>query len=132
MSSAAPTFLARNRWPIALLALWSVSVGLIVILTPAGQPLPVTCLLRRATGLPCPTCGSTRAILALTRLDPAEALRLNPLVAALALLTPMLIALWVVFTRAKRPQLSATAITLAIVAALGANWAYLLLTRAAG
>lgn len=29
----------------------------------------ITCLLRAITGIPCPTCGSTRAMLSLLRLD---------------------------------------------------------------
>jgi hypothetical protein len=49
------------------------------------------CPLRRSLGLPCPTCGGTHAALALVRLNPAEALRQNPLVTLAALL----LVLWV-------------------------------------
>jgi hypothetical protein len=38
------------------------------------------CLFRSWTGLPCPTCGATRAAIALARLDPMTAWRSNPLV----------------------------------------------------
>lgn len=31
--------------------------------------LDITCLLRYATGIPCPTCGATRAMFSLARLD---------------------------------------------------------------
>jgi hypothetical protein len=44
-----------------------------------GLEVP-TCLLKRVTGHPCPTCGSTRAILALGRGRWVEALAWNPLV----------------------------------------------------
>lgn len=36
------------------------------------------CRFRQATGLPCPSCGSTRAMLALLRLDVPSALKLSP------------------------------------------------------
>jgi hypothetical protein len=38
------------------------------------------CLFRAVTGVPCPTCGGTRALLALARLDVPAALAWNPLV----------------------------------------------------
>lgn len=38
------------------------------------------CPLFEATGIPCPTCGGTRAALALAHLDPGAALRASPLV----------------------------------------------------
>ena len=44
------------------------------------------CPLFEITGLPCPTCGGTRAALALARLDPGAALQANPLVVVGALL----------------------------------------------
>lgn len=37
------------------------------------------CLVKSIVGLPCPGCGSTRAYIALGRLDLAAALHLNPL-----------------------------------------------------
>jgi hypothetical protein len=43
------------------------------------------CLFRAATGVPCPTCGGTRALLALVRFDVAAALAWNPLVTLAAL-----------------------------------------------
>ena len=36
------------------------------------------CLFRAATGLPCPSCGTTRSVLDITRLDFADALHTNP------------------------------------------------------
>lgn len=37
------------------------------------------CVFRALTDIPCMTCGSTRAAFALARLDPVEALAMNPL-----------------------------------------------------
>ncbi|HRQ72916.1 MAG TPA: DUF2752 domain-containing protein [Phycisphaerales bacterium] len=45
-----------------------------------GGDAPITCTLRRATGIPCGTCGSTRAAFALAHGDAAAALRYNPFV----------------------------------------------------
>ena len=45
-------------------------------------PMP-QCLLRKLTGLPCPTCGCTRSLLAWSQLDPVEAFRFNPLFSTL-------------------------------------------------
>lgn len=118
----------RQRWPLVLLLLWSAGLGLIIALTPRGQPLPATCLFRATTGLPCPTCGSTRAMLALARLDLLEALRLNPLIASLMILAPALI---VVASRA-RPNVSPSLAAAVILAGVALNWVYLLVTRAAG
>lgn len=38
-----------------------------------------TCLVQRTTGYPCPTCGSTRSVLALLRGDLPGSLRASPL-----------------------------------------------------
>ncbi|MGA7991105.1 MAG: DUF2752 domain-containing protein, partial [Thermoanaerobaculia bacterium] len=43
------------------------------------------CAFHALTGVACPTCGGTRALLALTRLDIGAALAWNPLVALAAL-----------------------------------------------
>lgn len=41
-------------------------------------PFP-QCLLRKFTGIPCPTCGCTRSLLAWSHLDLSAAFRFNPL-----------------------------------------------------
>jgi hypothetical protein len=43
-----------------------------------GLPWP-RCWIRQLTGVPCPTCGATRSLLALLRCDLPAALRFNPL-----------------------------------------------------
>jgi hypothetical protein len=90
------------------------------------------CYLKLTTGLPCPTCGSTRALGRLFALDVPGALRMNPAttLAALAL------AFWAAADLALLPRRRALGVELgpraglalrvgAVVAVL-ANWVYLL------
>jgi len=66
-------------------AMWFASSAGLVLLSPwahaLAERLPA-CFVKELTGLPCPTCGGTRAALALAGLDVPGALRWNPLVAA--------------------------------------------------
>ncbi len=89
------------------------------------------CAFKAFTGLPCPTCGSTRAAAHLARLDLAGALALNPLAtaAAAALVAWGLLDL-VLMARGRALGLEvsppvARVLRVAAVAALLANWAYL-------
>jgi len=68
-------------WAAALVGSWALLVLGGVLLEARGGPPLETCLFHRFSGHPCPTCGSTRVVLAFLRGDWAAALRLNPLVA---------------------------------------------------
>lgn len=91
----------------------------------------IVCYFKAFTGLPCLTCGGTRAAARLLQLDPAGALAMNPLVT----LAAFLLAAWatvdlVLMTRrrALRVDLSPAALRVlcvAVVLAAIANWAYL-------
>jgi hypothetical protein len=52
---------------------------------PGGDSVPTPCLFRQATGLPCPSCGTTRAIEALAVGDVGRAASTNPFGILLAL-----------------------------------------------
>lgn len=89
------------------------------------------CVFKLTTGLPCLTCGSTRALARLAEGDLAGAWRMNPLAAAGALgLLPWAAADLVLMLRRRAlglelsPFAARTARVLVVVAAL-ANWAYL-------
>lgn len=84
------------------------------------------CRFRAATGLPCPTCGSTRLLEALWAGDPAAAARANPAVFA----GLVLVAAWAALSLAGR-KLVLTGIErrrlgVFAAAAAAAGWAYAL------
>ena len=90
------------------------------------------CVFKGLTGLPCPTCGSTRAVARLFGLDPAGAQAMNPFTTLVA----VVIAAWAVVDvlllprgRALRVGFSGSlGLVLRITAfvAFIANWLYLL------
>lgn len=67
-------------WSVALVGGWGFLLLVSAWLESRTGLEAQTCLLKRVTGHPCPTCGSTRAILALGQGRWAEALAWNPLV----------------------------------------------------
>lgn len=89
------------------------------------------CFFKAFTGLPCPTCGGTRALACLAHLDVASAFAMNPLVAAGA----FMIAAWALADLALLPRRRAAVVELrpglasvvrgTAVALLAANWSYL-------
>lgn len=65
--------------------IWGAVAAILVALSPWAPELAAGlpgCPLFLLTGIPCPSCGTTRAALALARFDPLAALALNPLAAA--------------------------------------------------
>ncbi len=114
-------------------------VGLLLLSAAAGAiwlrlgfPRPI-CYLREWTGVPCPTCGSTRMVEALLGGGLLEALRWNPL----AFLTLVLLALWAVVSTARHllglPRLhpvfeswERTTLRVAIPTMIALGWAYLI------
>ena len=51
------------------------------------------CPLRKFTGVPCPSCGCTRSLLAWCHLDPAAALQFNPLFFFVCIALPLWLAM---------------------------------------
>ena len=96
--------------------------------------LPLTfCVFKGLTGLPCPTCGSTRAVAQLFGLDLAGALAMNPFTTLVA----VVLAAWALVDllliprgRALRIGVSpglARLLRIAAFALFFANWIYLML-----
>ena len=90
------------------------------------------CPLRRFLGIPCPTCGTTRAVAALFRGNVREALALNPLMAMFLCVGMPLLGFHVLVcggaaTEGLLRRLSGRRLFWWAVALLAAaNWAYLL------
>ena len=108
-------------------ALAAVAVGVLRL-----DALPFTiCFFKLVTGLPCATCGSTRALGRLFHGDLAGAFAMNPLAAAGMIgLLPWAAADLALMTRSKAFGLelgpwAARVARVAAVAAVFANWAYL-------
>lgn len=113
--------------------LWGGVALLLVALSPMAPRLAETlpaCPVRTLVDLPCPTCGSTRAALALSRFDVAAAISASPLATAgwagliIGGLVAGLLALWGRPLREPDWIQSAPA-RWALVAIVLANWIYL-------
>jgi len=107
-----------------------VAIGTIAVLHLDRLPFSL-CVFKAVTGLPCMTCGTTRAFARLARLDLAGALAMNPLVtlATLALL-PWAAADLALLPRGRALRLelsppAARVARIAAVIAVLANWAWL-------
>lgn len=97
-------------------------------------PFP-QCLLRRFTGLPCPTCGCTRSLAAWAEFDLGAALRFNPLFFFACVGLLLWLAAWVVERVSGRAFLAAPRACAArwpwwriLLALAAANWVYLCFT----
>jgi hypothetical protein len=60
-----------------------------------GKPLPSVCLLKNFTNIPCPSCGSTRSVMLLTKGHFLDALLLNPVGYLIALIM-IIFPIWIV------------------------------------
>jgi len=93
------------------------------------------CPLHAVTGIPCPTCGATRAVGALIQGEFGVAIILNPLMTALLLGVALYVCYAAVVVLGRLPRLrwepftktEANLARLAAMVLLAANWIYLLL-----
>jgi hypothetical protein len=105
----------------------------VALVTP-GIQLP-RCAFKTITGLPCPTCGVTRTVIALSRGDVERGLFMNPLaaIACAAALVYLAYAAVVLALRLPRfrPTVSAVGarwLRIATVAVVAVNWIWLIAT----
>lgn len=92
------------------------------------------CPFKTLTGLPCPSCGVTRAIMAMTRFDLGGAFAMNPLAVLGAFGGALYLGYAAIVLAARlprfRPRLAARDMTVArvvTVLAISANWVYLVI-----
>jgi hypothetical protein len=110
--------------------------ALVVLWVAAGhEELPrVICPFRHLTGIPCVTCGGTRALLALTRGDVNTAFHWNPLVAAVSIAALIFLLYAAVVTALRAPRLRVrlaerdrTLFRATAWTAIASNWVFLIL-----
>lgn len=92
----------------------------------SDQPL-IGCHVRALTGVPCATCGGTRAAAAMLKGDLPQALRFNPLVTLAAALATIVIVTRIIAGRQVVLTLSRSGwwwISGALITAVAANWWY--------
>jgi len=121
-------------------AIDAVVLAVLAVLLVAGvaawQSLGLTfskCWFLGATGLPCPTCGSTRALLGLGHMEFASAFATNPLLVLTAFLLPIHAGLTllerhlgVFFLDPIRRAATVRRVSILVAALALANWIYLL------
>jgi len=136
LTAGAPPLLrlvARRGPPLGLIfaGIGALGAAVVGVLHLDRLKLPL-CYVKALSGLPCPTCGSTRAAGRLFAFDPAGAFAMNPL----ATLAALALVLWALGDLALVPRgrvlgvevspRAATLLRVALVAAVAGNWAYLL------
>ncbi len=119
--------LGASLLALAWMAIWGARIlGRWLVLMPA-------CLFHQLTGLPCPTCGATRATLAFAQGDWLAALQWNPvivLIYAALLAASVLMILLALINKPLGSRGLEAALTRArwwMAGAVAANWIYLLL-----
>lgn len=124
-----------ERADLPLAALWAIGAACAAMtapLLPYLASLAGPCALHTLTGIPCPTCGATRAASALVHGHVTAALAFNPLAAlalSLGLVGGPVAPAWVLLRGPLpiwRPGLGTRVL---LAAAIAGNWLYLVLRR---
>jgi len=122
----------RPQWPLwaVLIVLVWMGLGVAAVLLSAHLNRPVElCLIKRATGLPCPTCGFTRGVLSLLSGRPGPAWLYNPLLFSVLGLFIAVTGIRILFARSLRIRLTGPerAVAWLLAAVLFAvNWVYII------
>ena len=132
-----PSLRPATRAERQLATLWGIAAIASALLKPvwiAVAPRLRPCTFRELTGIPCPSCGTTRTALALLDLDLAGAVLVSPLAAVVGIAFFIGGAAALVWAASRLPLPSlglrwSRWWTAAVVAAVIGNWAYLIVNR---
>ncbi|MBN2582477.1 MAG: DUF2752 domain-containing protein [Planctomycetes bacterium] len=116
-------------WAVAIIVLWLILVGGTEIAQHYAHVDVSLCAFKRLTGLPCPSCGSTRAAESLLAGHPVRAWLYNPLISTVVAMAGAVLGVRLVAARAVRLDMSQREIhaaTLLLIALVLINWAYLI------
>ncbi|MDH4241095.1 MAG: DUF2752 domain-containing protein [Phycisphaerae bacterium] len=122
----------RPQWPLwaVLIVLVWLALGGASVWLSSHLDRPVTlCLIKRITGLPCPTCGLTRGVLSLLSGEPGQGWLYNPLLFSVLGLFFLVTCIRILFARAITIRLSRIErVIVWLLAAIlfAANWAYVI------
>lgn len=108
-----------SREPSRELVLAVLAAGSVILAAHAAGI--VICPVRRLFGVPCPGCGSTRAVLLLLRGDFFGAATMNPVAVALSIVVPLW---WLFFRRREWSRGAKAAVLVVATVAVSASWAW--------
>jgi len=116
-------------WAVSIVLVWMV-FGAAAVLLIAHLDRPVElCLIKRYTGIPCPTCGFTRGVLSVLQGNVVRAWLYNPLLFSVLGLFFAATAVRVILARSVRVYLTSTERRIAWILAfalLFVNWVYVI------
>lgn len=130
---AGPRLPSVPWWALALVSLWLALLGVLQWLSRSLAEAPILCHFFALTHIPCPTCGTTRAFLALLDARPLDALALNPLMVVLGVAAVLILGWRLVSGRQLVITLAQPEKPLAgllAAAVFMANWAYVIAAHA--
>jgi hypothetical protein len=109
--------------------MWLALGGAALLLSSYHDRAVTLCLIKRVTGLPCPTCGFTRGVLSLLSGEPGQGWLYNPLLFSVFALFFLATGIRVFFAHAVRIRLARMERVIAwLLAAIlfAANWVYII------
>ena len=116
-------------WAVLIVLVW-MGLGAAAVLLMAHLDRPVVlCLIKRCTGIPCPTCGFTRGLLSLLHGNITQAWLYNPLLFSVLILFFTAAAVRFLLARSLRVYLTNTERKIAWILSfvlLFVNWAYVI------
>jgi hypothetical protein len=117
-------------WAVLIVLVWGgLGAGAILMSAHVGRPMEL-CLIKRYTGVACPTCGFTRGVLSFLHGQAGRAWLYNPLLNLALALFFAAAAVRIIFARGVRISLTRTERSAAWIVAVVlflANWAYVIL-----